>query len=227
MRLKINQLSVSRGDFHIHLPELELSSGDIYAIQGASGCGKSTLLEVLGLILKPDQVGYFELNGQDMTRLVRQADRQLAQYRAFSLGFMLQTGGLLPFLTVQENIALPCQLLAKSLDSVWLTYLGEQLNILPLLNKYPKQLSIGERQRVSFLRSIAHKPSILLADEPTAALDPNNAACLLDIIIKLVKEMQLSALIVSHDWDIIKKKGLPYLHCHIEGNHAMFLRGIT
>ena len=188
--LYINNLHIRRGIFEISLPKLSLQAGEVVAIRGASGSGKSTLLEMLGLILKPDGLDCYRLGSgeeqRDITTEVLNQASTLARLRAEYFGFMLQTGGLLPYLTVQQNIRLSCDILGKKADESWLAQIIEQLNIGHLLNHYPKQLSIGERQRVSFIRSIAHHPAVLLADEPTAALDPHNAEKLFDIIEKNV-----------------------------------------
>ena len=135
---------------------------------------------------------------------------------------MLQTGGLLPFLNIRQNIELSCDILGKPVDRQWLEHIIQQLNVAHLLNHYPKQLSIGERQRVSFIRSIAHQPAVLLADEPTAALDPKNAEVLFDIIVRLVRENHLSALIVTHDWELIKGRNIPAIHGDVNGQQAVF-----
>ncbi|MFP3525665.1 ATP-binding cassette domain-containing protein, partial [Pantoea sp. SIMBA_072] len=87
----------------------------------------------------------------------------------------------------------------------------EALRLAPLLGKLPQALSIGERQRVACVRAIAHEPRVLLADEPTAALDPHNAARLFELLLQLVAELGLSALVVSHDWALVERFGLPRL----------------
>ncbi|WP_373818513.1 ABC transporter ATP-binding protein [Glaesserella sp.] len=229
--LEIKELAIRRGSaenpFNIVLPSLSLNDGEVVALCGSSGCGKSTLLEMIGLILKPHRLSSYQLGNAEHTEQIaedihHQQQNKLAKLRAEYFGFMLQSGGLLPFLTVQENIALPCQMLGKAADRQWLDYLISQLQVGQLLHHYPKQLSIGERQRISFIRSLAHHPSILLADEPTAALDPNNADKLFDIIIDLVKKNNISALIVSHDWDLLSERGIRFIHGKVSDNQAVF-----
>ncbi|MBN6067070.1 ABC transporter ATP-binding protein [Aggregatibacter actinomycetemcomitans] len=231
--LLIEEMTVRRGQgsqqFNVRLPKLALQDGEILAIQGASGCGKSTLLEMIGLILQPDSLKTYQLGdaGQvmDLQPFILQKNQTaLSQLRAAKLGFMLQTGGLLPFLTVQQNITLPCEMLNKPLDKAWFLYLTESLNLSSLLSKYPRQLSIGERQRVSFIRSVIHKPCLLLADEPTAALDPNNAQTLFSLMIKLVEEQKITALLVTHDWDLVENNRLPSLYADLSAPaQAVFL----
>ena len=227
--LVIKQLEISRltgkSSFRVCLPELRLRAGDVVVIQGDSGSGKSTLLEMIGMILKPDNIDGFKLfldnNDLDIAKLINNNDiNQLANIRAQYLGFMLQTGGLLPFLKIYDNILLPIKLLQKNVDNSRLEYLIDKLGISHLLNKYPKQLSIGERQRASFIRSIIHKPALLLADEPTSALDPYNANLLFDLIIEQAKQDNIAAIIVTHDWQRISTKGLFTLSAKLVSSHS-------
>lgn len=227
--LVIKQLEISRStgksSFRVCLPELKLRAGDVVVIQGDSGSGKSTLLEMIGMILKPDKVDGFKLfldnNDLDIAKWINNNDiNQLANIRAQYLGFMLQTGGLLPFLKIYDNILLPIKLLQKNVDNARLEYLIDKLGISHLLNKYPKQLSIGERQRASFIRSIIHKPALLLADEPTSALDPYNANLLFDLIIEQAKQDNIAAIIVTHDWQRISTKGLFTLSAKLVSSHS-------
>ncbi|NUF50370.1 ABC transporter ATP-binding protein [Gilliamella sp. ESL0250] len=215
--LNINRLSISRSTgksfFSVCLPTLTVQAGEVVVIQGDSGSGKSTLLEMVGMILKPDQIDGYNLIVDnydiDIAKLIKQDKiEELADIRAQHLGFMLQTGGLLPFLTIRDNILLSLKLLQKKVDNSRFDYLVQKLNIVHLLNKYPKQLSIGERQRASFIRSIIHKPALLLADEPTSALDPYNANLLFDLIIEQAQQDNIAAMIVTHDWQRIADKGL-------------------
>ena len=227
--LVIKQLEISRStgksSFRVCLPELQLRAGDVVVIQGDSGSGKSTLLEMIGMILKPDKVDGFKLfldnNDLDIAKWINNNDiNQLANIRAQYLGFMLQTGGLLPFLKIYDNILLPIKLLQKNVDNSRLEYLIDKLGISHLLNKYPKQLSIGERQRASFIRSIIHKPALLLADEPTSALDPYNANLLFDLIIEQAKQDNIATIIVTHDWQRISTKGLFTLSAKLVSSHS-------
>ena len=227
--LVIKQLEISRStgksSFRVCLPELQLRAGDVVVIQGDSGSGKSTLLEMIGMILKPDKVDGFKLfldnNDLDIAKWINNNDiNQLANIRAQYLGFMLQTGGLLPFLKIYDNILLPIKLLQKNVDNSRLEYLIDKLGISHLLNKYPKQLSIGERQRASFIRSIIHKPALLLADEPTSALDPYNANLLFDLIIEQAQQDNIAAIIVTHDWQRISTKGLFTLSAKLVSSHS-------
>lgn len=207
--LHIEDMRIQRGaDYRIALPCLTLRRGEVAAITGASGCGKSTLLEMIGLILRPQHLAQYRLgdaDGQDVAALLRDnRQAQMADIRAQRLGFVLQSGGLLPFLSVRQNIALPRRMLGLPVKSERVDEAIERLDLKPLLAKLPAQLSIGERQRVSFVRAIAHEPDLLLADEPTAALDPLQARRLFELIIEIAQRFQIAALLVTHDWDLVR-----------------------
>ncbi len=223
--LRIDDLCVIRGhgnqSHRVYLPQLTLRPGQVMAVTGESGCGKSTLLETIGLLLQPNKLGRFELNEDakhfDVMALLN-GDRhnELAAIRARQIGFVLQNGGLLPYLTVKDNILLPCQLLGLDPDNAMLERIIDALNLKPLLAKYPTQLSFGERQRTAFARAIIHRPALVLADEPTAALDPHNAQKLFSLFIELVRREEMMALVVCHDWPLVQNFNLPCLKAQSE-----------
>ena len=217
--LDIKNLLVRRGEgalaHHVRLPHLHVGAGEILAITGESGSGKSTLLEAIGLLLAPIELERFRLGAtqdQAIAQLLASDDQPaLAAVRSRHLGFILQSGGLLPFLSVRDNISLPRRLLGMPVKSAHIDHAVEVLRLQGLLDKHPQALSIGERQRVACVRAIAHEPLLLLADEPTAALDPHSARRLFELLMSLVSSMGLSALVVSHDWALLKDFGLPRL----------------
>ncbi|MBG2801952.1 ABC transporter ATP-binding protein [Proteus mirabilis] len=228
--IQIEGMEITRGDtqhgFRVALPSLTLEKGEIGALTGLSGCGKSTLLEMFGLILRPDELTHFQL-GDDLIitqAVLNNEQAQLSSLRAEKLGFMLQSGGLLPFLTVMQNIQLPRKMLGLTLHSSWLDHAIDHLQLRPLLNRLPRQLSIGERQRAAFIRAIAHEPALLLADEPTAALDPHNAQALYALIVEMVKQLDISALVVSHDWSLVERFGFSHYHAQLEGGGSVFIK---
>jgi putative ABC transport system ATP-binding protein len=210
--LRIEGMGMERGtgshSYRVALPLLTLERGEVAAITGPSGCGKSTLLEMIGLILTPARLHTFTLGDAGAVNVadLLQRDEQaaLADLRARRLGFVLQTGGLLPFLDVRRNIELPRRICGLGTHSELVDDAIARLELRYLLDKTPRQLSIGERQRVAFVRAIAHQPDLLLADEPTAALDPFQARRLFELIIDIVQRFQIAALLVTHDWDLVR-----------------------
>ncbi len=193
--------------FCLHIPHLELQAGDIVAVVGQSGCGKSTLLDILALILHPD-TGTLQINDKynNMLDLMRAEASVLARIRKERLGYVLQSGGLLPFLNVQENIMLPAKLLGVKKQEARKRFeeLVETLGIEGQINKKPQHLSGGQRQRVAIARALIHSPSIVLADEPTAAVDIETAENICAILCKVVETCNASAIIVSHDRELMK-----------------------
>ncbi|MCF5720299.1 ABC transporter ATP-binding protein [Pseudomonas syringae] len=210
--LNLNAVHKSRGvgsqRYSLVIPALALRAGEQVAIVGPSGCGKSTLLDVLALVLAPDQVGQFEFNQVDIGGLWR-ADQQsaLAALRSQHLGYVLQTGGLLGFLDVRGNIALSRQLLGLK-DDGSVTRLAEQLEISDQLAKKPAALSVGQRQRVSCARALAHAPQLVLADEPTASLDPLNAERVMQALLAQAREHRAACVIATHDEPLAHASGL-------------------
>ena len=218
--LDIQDMWVRRGSgaqaHNVRLPTLQVKPGEILAITGESGCGKSTLLEAIGLLSQPVELGRFRLGpataSLDIAQMLAANDQPgLSAVRSRHLGFILQSGGLLPFLSVRDNISLPRRLLGMPADSAQVDRAVQALRLDGLLGKLPQALSIGERQRVACVRAIAHEPQVLLADEPTAALDPHSARRLFELLLSLVNELGLSALVVSHDWALVRDFGLPRL----------------
>ncbi|MGY1920273.1 ABC transporter ATP-binding protein [Pseudomonas tolaasii] len=210
--LNLSAVHKSRGvgsqRYSLVIPALSLRAGEQLAIVGPSGCGKSTLLDLLALVLAPDQVGQFEFHRQDIAGLWR-ADQQstLAALRSQQLGYVLQTGGLLGFLDVRGNIALSRQLLGLK-DDGSVTRLAEQLEIGDQLAKKPAALSVGQRQRVSCARALAHAPQLVLADEPTASLDPLNAERVMQALLAQAREHRAACVIATHDEALARASGL-------------------
>lgn len=219
--LRIQDLRLLRGQagsqHQVLLPALELQAGHVCAIHGPSGCGKSTLLEALGLLLRPASLGYFELaDFGDIASTVREKQsKPLTDMRAKAIGFVLQSGGLLPFLSVEGNIHLQRQWLGMPRRSALVDDAIARLNIGHLLPLKPSALSIGERQRVAFVRAIAHEPALLLADEPTSALDPINAHALFELFLEIIQSRPMAALVVSHDAHLLDHFQLERLQAEV------------
>jgi len=216
--LRLQGASFRRGDgadsFVLEVPSFAVAAGACLAVTGASGSGKSTLLDLLGLVLRPDTAARFQLRGEDgeaidLAALWQRNDRDgLAAVRARLIGYVLQTGGLLPFLNARQNIHLSRRLLGLGADDGLVARLVDVLGIRALLDRKPHALSIGERQRVAIARALAHRPALLLADEPTAALDPGQAVAVMELLLALVREIRVTAIIVTHDWDLVQSLGL-------------------
>ncbi len=229
--LSLSELRVGRGcgvgRHEVYLPHLELAVGDMLAIVGPSGCGKSTLLEALGLLLRPDRLTHYTLGADtiDLAVLLHTDNESaLSRIRSRELGFLLQNGGLLPFLSVRDNITLPRRLLGLSASSERIRHACATLGLEPLLDKRPSELSIGERQRTAFVRAMAHEPQLLLADEPTAALDPQTGERLFGLILRLVQELDMAALVVSHDHTLVNQFKLPRLVANLASGGCRFER---
>lgn len=170
---------------------LKIDKGDFLLINGPSGAGKSTLLNVIGGLIHPDS-GEIIFNGLN---IYNQKSRLINDFRKKHVGFMFQQFHLMPYLTVLENIRFGCHN-KKQLDNIDL-YM-EKCSLSGLENKYPSDLSVGEKQRTAFIRAIISNPDLLLADEPTGNLDPGNS----DVLMSLVEEYHKSGgtvILVSHD----------------------------
>ena len=221
--VKVRQAGATR--FELLVPELRVRPGEVVVLRGESGCGKSTLLDLLALALRPDGAELFSFHPEhrgptDLLRLWGQGDLDgLGRLRGAHIGYVLQTGGLLSFLSARENIALSCRLLGRDpagLVARQVEGLAERLGIGGQLDKSPGQLSVGERQRVAIARALAHRPSVLLADEPTASVDPLNAAAILDLLLELVRQSGVTAVIATHDWQPDAVPGVQVLEHRIE-----------
>ncbi len=212
--------------FELLVPELRIAPGEIVVLRGASGSGKSTLLDLLALALRPDQARAFSFRPEhrgatDLWRLWEREDLDgLGRLRGSYIGYVLQTGGLLSFLTARENIALSCRLLGRD-PRGGIERLAERLDISAQLDKLPGQLSVGERQRVAIARALAHRPVVVLADEPTASVDPLNAARILELFLELVGQSGACAVIASHDWQAEQTRGVRVLEHRIERDGAV------
>ncbi len=193
--------------FELDVPSLTIAQGEFIAVVGPSGCGKSTLLDLLGLALTPSKAETFNLSiagDHPQTREIPQlVEQEKAQLRQNHLGYVLQNGGLLPFLTVRENIELPGKLAGTPNYRQRCETLAHSLGIAGQLSKKPKDLSGGQRQRAAIARGLIHTPDILLADEPTAAVDRPNAIEIRDQFSTLVRKNQVAVLMVTHDQDLV------------------------
>jgi putative ABC transport system ATP-binding protein len=212
-----------RAGYKLHIKSLVVKAGEKLALTGQSGCGKSTALDLLGMVLKPDSAGHFNFAPDDADLDLAAAWREsrvdfMSDLRRRHIGYILQTGGLLPFLTVEENIGLTSRLKGRSEADIRRTAheLADMLGISHLLSSLPGPLSVGERQRVAIGRALSAKPKVVLADEPTAALDPNNARTVMGILLKAVEVQGTTLIIVTHDHALVSEFGLREIPIRME-----------
>lgn len=175
---------------------LSIEAGESVAVVGPSGCGKSTLLNILGTLDLPDS-GDITFDGQALASLTAQ---QLAAVRSQKIGFIFQLHHLMPQCSVLENVLLPTLALksppADALQRA--ESLLEQVGLKDRMDWKPAQLSGGERQRVAFVRALINQPRLILADEPTGALDETSADTLTDLLLQLQKSSGVTLIMVTH-----------------------------
>jgi putative ABC transport system ATP-binding protein len=195
--------------FELHVPSFSVHAGEFVAVVGESGCGKSTLLDILGLVLRPDAAGRFFLKSRTQREpadLTAVSEEGLSQYRRRDIGYVMQSGGLLPYINVLDNIVLPCRINAfPDLPSLKMARtLAEILGIGGHLDKKPAFLSGGQRQRAAIARALVHMPSLVLADEPTAAVDNLTACDVRDAFQRAAAEQSAAVVLVTHDGNLIR-----------------------
>ena len=175
----------------------QIPHGSFVGIMGASGSGKTTLLNLIATIDKPTN-GTIRISGQNIVDI---PDEDTAEFRRRHLGFVFQEYNLLETLTIYENIALALTIKEVSKESIrpMIQSLSEKLDISAILDKFPYEVSGGQRQRCACARAIVVNPDIILADEPTGALDSHAARQLLDTLAMLCREYNATILMVTHD----------------------------
>jgi len=188
---KLNKQEVLKGI------DITVEKGEFVSIMGASGSGKTTLLNVLSSIDKVSG-GTITIEGKEMTAM---KEKQLAEFRKQHLGFIFQDYNLLDTLTVKENILLPLSItkVSKRDADRRFNQLATELGILEIKDKYPNEISGGQKQRTSAARAFIHEPSIIFADEPTGALDSKSASDLLNKLSELNRNRTATIVMVTHD----------------------------
>lgn len=178
---------------------ITIKTGEFLAIVGASGAGKSTLIKILGLLdfNFEGEYKYEDINIHEYT------DDQLTLLRNTDIGFIFQNFNLIKLLTVKENIELP-MLYNKKEKTNRIDEILKKLNIEKEINKYPSELSGGQQQRVAIARALINNPKIIIADEPTGALDSKTTSEVMKIFNKLNKEDNITIILITHDIDIAK-----------------------
>ena len=186
--------------------DLQIAAGEAVAIVGPSGSGKSTALNIIGALDRVDS-GEVIVDGRDVEKL---GEEDLAAYRNTTVGFIFQLHHLLPQCTILENVLVPTLARAKR-DAAKLQARAEALldsvGLKHRLHHRPGELSGGERQRVAVARALINQPKLLLADEPTGALDRTNAARLADLLVELNKSHGITLIMVTHALDLAGRMG--------------------
>ncbi|MEG6589684.1 ABC transporter ATP-binding protein [Paenibacillus barengoltzii] len=177
--------------------DLNVEKGEFVSIMGASGSGKTTLLNVLSSIDKVS-LGSIKIEGKEFTGL---KEKELAEFRKSHLGFIFQEYNLLDTLTVKENVLLPLSIKNVSRKEADLKFqeIATELGIYEIKDKYPNEISGGQKQRTSAARAFIHDPSIIFADEPTGALDSKSASDLLNKLSELNRKIAATIIMVTHD----------------------------
>lgn len=206
------RLSDGQRASHIVLDEVSLAEGEAYALCGPSGIGKTTALEMLSLAAMPDAFGGISVRDGvrrvDVSALIaaRRLDA-ITALRGRLFGYVVQTSRLLPFLTVRENIRLS-QDISGARDAGTIDLLMDRLQIETLARAFPADLSGGQRQRVSIARALAHRPRIVLADEPTSAVDQETAGLILQLLVDYARQSGAAVLIITHVLGFVREFGL-------------------
>jgi len=213
---KIRRTRTSR--FVLAIDDLRIAQSEAVGLLGESGSGKSTLLDLLGMVVAPDEaesfsflpLGHSEIRVDHLWRKAKLD--ALTGLRARHMGYVLQNGGLLPFLAVRDNINLSRRILGLAEDGT-VEDLVRTLGIARVARQFPRTLSVGERQRVAIARSLAHRPTVILADEPTASLDPVNADRVLRLLLELARDQGATVIVATHDREVVRRLGLrPITH---------------
>lgn len=190
----------------IDVPQFDLGDGEQVALVGSSGSGKTTLLHLIAGILTPDsgQILFESSNGSSV-ELSKLSEASRDVFRGRNIGYIFQTHHLLPGFTALENVLLGMTFGGSAHDPAWAKKLLVEVGLSERLHYKPNKLSVGQQQRVAIARALANRPKLVLADEPTGALDASNAQQALDLIRKLCTEVGASLLLVSHDPAITKQ----------------------
>ncbi len=183
----------------------DVEKGEFVAVMGPSGSGKSTLLNVISTI-EPLSGGNITVDGES---IVKRSDDEIAAFRRDKLGFIFQEYNLLDTLTIAENIVLPLNLKKMSAreTAARLADTAEKLGVSDQLNKFPYELSGGQRQRVACARAVIAEPALVLADEPTGALDSKNSRNLMELFSMMNEELGSTILMVTHDANVASYAG--------------------
>ncbi|MFN4242648.1 MAG: ABC transporter ATP-binding protein [Tepidisphaerales bacterium] len=186
----------------LDIPEFAVASGEQVALIGSSGSGKTTLLHCIAGIIRPDRGQVLIRTPDGETDITALGEAQRDVFRGRYIGYVFQTHHLLPGFTALENVVLGMSFTGRKADRPWARHLLEEVGLADRLDYKPGRLSVGQQQRVAVARALASRPSLVLADEPTGALDEDNAQQVLDLIRKLCTEVNAALVLVTHDLGI-------------------------
>lgn len=217
MLLQLQNISKGYGEIGTHSfrpvlknLNLEIEKGEKISIIGPSGSGKTTMLNLLGTLDLPDS-GKILFNGNDLTTYSK---AELADFRNKHLGFIFQLHHLMPQLTLLENVLLPLLPQGNKISKQqkgWAEYLIQKVGIWEQRNQKPAEMSGGECQRTAVVRALINKPELILADEPTGALDEENANALSKLLIQLSNEENVTLIMVTHSSELAGKMDKRYI----------------
>lgn len=187
----------------LHGINFDVNDGDFVSVVGQSGSGKSTLMNIIGLLDRQTS-GYYELNGVDISTL---KDSELSAYRSKKIGFVFQNFNLIPRSNALKNVELPMTYagLGKKERAERAERLLEIVEMKDRMDHLPNELSGGQKQRVAIARSMANNPDIILADEPTGALDSKTGRNVMDLFHKLNREDKRTIIIITHNMELAKE----------------------
>jgi len=205
IRIERLEFAYPRGDFALSVPDFRVDAGETVAIVGPSGSGKSTLLNLIAGVLRPG-AGRIEV---DMTEVSALSDRRGRTFRARNIGFVFQDFGLLDYLNARDNILHPYRICAPlrltAEVRARVEELAARLGVSQYLNRRPEALSQGERQRIAICRALLPGPRVILADEATGNLDPDNKRAILDLLFEAVKTDGATLVAVTHDHELLPR----------------------
>ena len=190
----------------LDIPSFHIDAGELVALEGQSGSGKSTLLNVISGISRPDS-GHVLISGLDIVKL---AESQRDRLRADRVGLIFQQFNLLPGFTALENVLVAMSFGSAVADKVRAESLLESVGLADRLHHKPAALSIGQQQRVAVARALANRPRILLADEPTASIDPAHQQQVIDLLQTTCQDENVARLVVTHAPEIAKQFPIRY-----------------
>jgi len=177
--------------------DLVLGGGEIVALLGPSGSGKSTLIKVLGLVTRADS-GDLWMNGEQVLH-DGEAVADIGDLRRSHIGFVFQKANLIPFLNARRNVEIACEIGERYAPRPRAMELLEYLDVGHRADAYPSTLSGGEQQRIAIARALANGPSLILADEPTAALDKKRGRAVMDLLRRVAHDQGTAVVVVTHD----------------------------